>query len=85
MKKILAVAILAAVGLFALNAAAEHKPWKNTPEYKQIDKDARVSLQNCLKDEKNMTKDCMKQTKKMMKARKKEIKRAYKEKTESEK
>lgn len=81
MKKSLVLAVLACAGAFAFNAAAEHKPWKDTAEYKQIDTDARASLQNCLKDTKNLTKDCMKQTKKMMKERKKAVKKAYKDKT----
>jgi len=80
MKKIVVLAVTVCAGVFAFNAFAGQKPWKETPEYQQIDKDARVSLQNCLNDEKNMTKECIKQTKKMMKARKKELKRAYKEK-----
>ena len=78
MKKFMLSGLVAVLCAVSVNALAGDNAYKNTAEYKAIDAKARASLQECLKNENNMTRDCMEQTKDMMKSAKKQVKKDYK-------
>lgn len=80
MKKIFALLTVALIGISAADCMAGDHSYKDSEEYKKMDKDMRADLQNCLSNGQNSTHDCIKQTKEKYKEQKKMIKKEYKQK-----
>ena len=80
MRKIFALLTVALIGISAADCMAGDHSYKDSEEYKKMDKDMRADLQSCLNNETMSTKDCIKQTNEKYKEQKKMIKKEYKHK-----
>ena len=79
MNKIICLSVAIVISMFSFNVSAGMDGYKNSPEYKAINSEARDYLKKCLDNEDMSVRKCMKETKKKMKEMKKEAKKEYKE------